>query len=541
MNNFKGSIKLKIILLVLISFLFSTIIAFAQDTTDVLSKAPEKIQPIRAPFKMPQLKRPVFSKRVFNIKNYGAIEGGTVKNTEAIKKTIEAAEKAGGGKVVIPEGKWLTGPIHLDNNINLYVSKGAELLFSQDFKDYLPVVFSRHEGIECYKYSAFIYANGKKNIAVTGEGILNGQGKPWWGHKDEQKNGGVMLREMAKNNVPVKERIFDGSHNDLLRPAFFQPMNCKNVLVEGVTFMYGAFWTITPTLCENVIVRKVKIVTYGDYGHTPNGDGVDPSSCKNVLIEYCDMSTGDDCIAIKSGRDEDGLRVNKPTENLVARYNFFRMGHGGIVIGSETSGGIKNIYGYKCYCNGTDRALRIKSERGRGAVVQNLWFKDIKASKIAREAIRINMLYTLPRLPEEPVTKKTPRFRNFHFENVSCEYAGTYGIEILGLPEMNVDNVSFKNINIKSARGIHINDSKNIKFDNVSVTPEAGPLVDILDSRNITFDKLAIPEGADPAFKIEGKKTQNIKIVNTDLSKAKVKEEIGKDVNKNVLQVSGKK
>lgn len=513
---------------------------YPQDTNDVLSKAPTEIQPIKAPFKMPTLERPKFPDKVFNIKDYGAVEGGKVKNTEAIKKTITAAEKAGGGRVVIPAGKWLTGPIHLDNNIDLYVSKGAEVLFSQDFKDYLPVVFSRHEGIECYKFSAFIYADGKNNIAVTGEGVLNGQGKPWWGYKKEQKHGGDMLREMARNNVPVKERIFDGTHGDWLRPAFFQPMNCKNVLVEGVTFKYGAFWTITPTLCENVIIRKVKIVTYGEYGHTPNGDGVDPSSCKNVLIEYCDMSTGDDCIAIKSGRDEDGLRVNKPTENLVARHNFFRMGHGGIVIGSETSGGIKNIYGYDCYCNGTDRALRIKSERGRGAVVENLWFKNIKASRIAREAIRINMLYTLPRLPEQPVSKTTPRFKNFHFENVSCEYAEKYGIEIVGLPEMQVKDITFKNINIKSALGINISDADNISFKDVSVVPDKWPLVNIMDSKNIMFDNLTIPEGADPAFKLEGDKTSDIKVKNTNLSKAEVKTELGKEVKSGAFIISGK-
>ncbi len=538
MKNLKN--KLSGFIIFTIGFVLASVcFVKAQDTTDVLSKAPAEIQPIRAPFNMPQLKRPVFPDRVFNIKDYGAVEGGIVKNTDAIKKTIAAAEKAGGGKVVIPAGKWLTGPIHLDNNIDLYVSKGAEVLFSQDFKDYLPVVFSRHEGIECYKFSAFIYADGKKNIAVTGEGILNGQGKPWWGKKEEQKTGGDLLRKMAKENVPVKERIFDGSHNDWLRPAFFQPMNCKNVLVEGVTFKYGAFWTITPTLCENVIVRKVKIITYGEYGHTPNGDGVDPSSCKNVLIEYCDMSTGDDCIAIKSGRDADGLRVDRPTENLVARYNFFRMGHGGIVIGSETSGGIKNIYGHDCYCNGTDRALRIKSERGRGNVVENLWFKNIKASTIAREAIRINMLYTLPRLPVQPVSKTTPRFRNFHFENISCEYAKKYGIEVVGLPEMHAEDIYFKNIKINSAEGIHISDASNISFNDVSVTPEKWPLVNILDADNIKFKDLKIPEGADPAFKVDGSKTAGIKIIDSKISNAKVKTELGKDVKPGAVTVSG--
>jgi polygalacturonase len=528
-------------------FLLSVIILlpvctlYSQEEHSVLDKAPARIEPIKAPFNMPQLKRPVFPDKTYNIKDFGAMEGGMFKNTEAIRKTIEAASKNGGGKIIVPAGKWLTGAIHLDNNINLYLEKGAELLFSQDPKDYLPVVFSRHEDQECYKYSSFVYANGKKNIAITGEGTLNGQGKPWWGNREQQMNAYKMLREMIQNNVPVEKRIFDGTKNDMLRPAFFQPMNCKNVLVEGVTFLYGAFWTITPTYCENVIVRKVKIVTEGEYGHTPNGDGVDPSSCKNILIEYCDMDTGDDCIAIKSGRDEDGQRVGKPTENLVARHNFFRSGHGGIVIGSETSGGIKNIYGHDCYCNGTDRALRIKTGRGRGAVVENLYFKNITASRIKFEAIHLNMLYTTKRLPTEPVSKRTPTFRNFNFENITCEYAEASGIELLGLPESMIDKISFKNIKIKSAKGINIQDSKNIKFENVSVIPDKGPLVTILDSKDISFNKLGVPEETGVAFKLDGSVTENIMVSNTDLSKVKAKEETGKDVKEGALKISTKK
>lgn len=509
----------------------------AQDTSSVLSKAPVQIEPVNAPFEMPQMRRPLFPDKNFNIKDFGAIEGGIEKNSEAIKKTIETAVKAGGGNIIISKGKWLTGAIYLDNNINLHLEKDAELIFSQDPKDYLPVVFSRHEDTECYKFSSFVYANGKNNIAITGEGTLNGQGKPWWDYREQQRNAYKMLREMVQNNVPVEQRIFDGTKNDMLRPAFFQPMNCKNVFVEGVTFLYGAFWTITPTYCENVIVRKVKIVTEGEYGHTPNGDGVDPSSCKNVLIEYCDMSTGDDCIAIKSGRDEDGQRVGIPTENLVARHNFFRSGHGGIVIGSETSGGIKNIYGYDCYCNGTDRALRIKTGRGRGAVVENLWFKNITASKIVNEAIHLNMLYTTKRLPVETFSKRTPVFRNFHFENITCEYAGKNGIELLGLPESMIDNITFKNIKIKSAGGINIQDSQNLKFENVSVIPDNGALVTALDSKNILINKLGVPDNVKVGFKIDGKVSDNIKVDETDLSKVANKIELGPDVKGNAIQI----
>ncbi|MDE3059227.1 MAG: hypothetical protein KGJ59_14865, partial [Bacteroidota bacterium] len=284
-------------------FLFVSFPLFSQQKISVVGSAPDTIAPIDVPFEMPQLHRPVFNDTRYDIRTFGAQEGGAVKNTKAIQEAIDSAACAGGGTVVIPEGTWLSGAIHLEDNINLHLEKKAVLLFSQDPNDYLPAVFSRHEDIECYKFSSFIYANGKTNIGITGEGVLNGQGKPWWGWKESKKKSDAELRRMANANVPVKERLFDGTNGNFLRPAFFQPMNCKDVLVEGVTFLYGAFWTITPTYCENVIVRKVRIVTEGAYGHAPNGDGVDPSSCKNVLIEYCEFATGDDCIAIKAGRD----------------------------------------------------------------------------------------------------------------------------------------------------------------------------------------------------------------------------------------------
>ena len=236
----------------------------------VINQAPDKIEPINAPFKMKQLSRPVIPDKVFNIKDYGAVEGGKHKNTKAIAKTIEAAAKAGGGKIIIPEGVWLTGPIHLKNNINLHISENALLSFSDEFKDYLPVVFSRDNGMECYKYSALIYANNKKNIAVTGKGKLHGNGKAWWleAKKRKKRSRKNVLSEMIENDIPVKERILDGSKDGLFRPAFLQVLNCTNLLIEGPTFMYGPGWTLNPVYCENVIIRKVKIITEGDYGHT---------------------------------------------------------------------------------------------------------------------------------------------------------------------------------------------------------------------------------------------------------------------------------
>ena len=484
------------------------------------SQSEEPIAPIHAPFSMPALARPVFPDRSFDIRDFGATPGGSVKNTAAIRKAIETAATAGGGRVIIPAGKWLTGPIHLENNINLVVSAGAEVLFSQDVKDYLPVVFSRHEDTECYKYSAFIYANGKKNIAVTGGGILNGQGRPWWSFKEERKAAEARVIEMGNDNIPVEQRIFDGTGGNELRPAFFQPMNCTNVLVEGVTFRYGAFWTITPTYCENVIVRRVTIVTLGAEGHTPNGDGVDPSSCTNVLIEYCSFDTGDDCIAIKSGRDRDGLRVARPTENVVVRHCIGLSGHGGIVIGSETSGGVRNVYASDCTFHGTDRIVRIKTARGRGGVIENMWFERLSADTIQREAIRLNMLYTGTRFPEQPVTRVTPSIRNIYFSNISCDYAKAFAVQILGLPEMNVEQVEFSGLRISSAKGICIVDARSIRLTNADVRPDESPVLDLTDVQNVTIDSLSVPPGADPLIRAGGGKTTNVLVRHTNTSRA---------------------
>ena len=447
-----------------------------------------EIAPVNAPFAMPLPAPPDIPAREFDIRRYGAREGGVFKNTGAIRTAIEEAANAGGGVVVIPRGKWLSGALRLENNVALHLARGAELLFSTERADYLPVVFSRHEEIECYKYSSFIYAEGRKNIAITGEGILDGQGEAWWNLKEKGKETEKLLYQMGGADVPVANRVFDGKNGLALRPSFFQPVRCTNVLVAGVTFRYGAMWTIAPTYCESVIIKNVTVITSGERGRTPNGDGVDISSSKNVLIENCTFDTGDDCIALKAGRDRDGLRVALPTENVVIRNCTFSHGHGGIVIGSETSGGVRNVYAYGCSFKGTDRMVRIKTARGRGGAIENLWFRDLRGGEIGEEALHINALYSGTRLPAAVVSASTPRVRNVSFERIVCSSGKGYAVELLGLPEMPIENISFDSLVMSTTRGIHCADVRNVRFAAVRVTPQVPPAVTVTEGEGVTMD-----------------------------------------------------
>ncbi|MGA9651040.1 glycoside hydrolase family 28 protein [Pedobacter sp.] len=478
------------------------------------AQVPVNIEPFSTPFGDFKFRRPVFPNKSVNITDFGARAGGKFKNTLAINNAIKKLSKAGGGKVIVSKGIWLTGPIVLLSNVNLHLEEGAELLFSQDFNDYLPAVLANFEGSEVYMYSPFIYAYKQENIAITGKGVLNGQGKPWWEQRKSPGFGNQRLIEMNENEVPLKDRLFNSLEN-YLPPNFFGPLNCKHILLEGVSFKYGAFWTINPSFCEDVIIRNINILTEGEYGHTPNGDGINPNSCQNVLIEYNTISTGDDCITIKSGRNKDGRRIGLPAKNTLIRHNKGLHGHGGIVIGSEMSGGVENLYAYDCEFNGTDRVIRIKTDRGRGAYIKNCWFKDISADTIQREAIRINMLYSGGnRLPQQEVTSGTPVIENINFDNISCKYAKGSVIQIIGLPEMPVNNVTFKNMNLGGKLGIDIKDAKNITLDNLTISNKVGTPASIMFSDHIVVNKLKIAETAPEKLPILLNDIHHIKMTN---------------------------
>ena len=342
---------------------------------------------------------PRFPARDFNIAAFGAIGDGTKDCTAAVREAIAACAAAGGGRVVVPAGTFLTGAIHLKSRVNLHLSAGATLRFSRHPQDYLPVVFTRWEGVELMNYSAFIYAFEQENIAVTGPGTLDGNASEvhWWPWKGRdpkapdapnQLAARARLIEMGAKGVPVADRVFgEGSY---LRPNFVQPYRCKNVLIDGITIVNSPMWELHPVLCSNVTIRNVTINSHG-----PNNDGCDPESCRDVLIEGCTFDTGDDCIALKSGRNEDGRRVNVPIENVVIRNCVMKDGHGGVVVGSEISGGARNIFAEKCRMDSPqlDRALRIKTNSVRGGVTEHVYMRDVTVGQVAEAVVTINYFY----------------------------------------------------------------------------------------------------------------------------------------------------
>jgi len=399
-----------------------------------------------------QIDEPVFPNKNYDITSYGAKGDGLADCTDAFKKAIEECSKNGGGKVTVPEGNYLTGPIHLKSNVNLFVSENAVIKFSQDKSKYLPAVFTRWEGIECMNYSPLIYAYGEENIAVTGKGVLDGQSNNdhWWSWKGNKDHGWVdglpnqkkdrdQLFQFAEDNIPPEERIFGEGH--YLRPNFIQPYRCKNILIEGVTIKDSPMWFIHPVLCENVTVRNVTVEGLG-----PNNDGCNPESSKNVLIKNCYFNTGDDCIAIKSGRNNDGRRVNVPSENIVIQNCIMKEGHGGVVIGSEISGGVKNVFAEDCSMSSPnlDRAIRIKTNAVRGGVIENLYVRNITVGEVKEAVIKIDFYYE-----EADKGNFLPVVRNLDISNVTSEKS-EYAIWIKAFPNSPVENIKLVNCVFKN-------------------------------------------------------------------------------------------
>jgi polygalacturonase len=455
------------------------------------------------PFEMPEIKQPIFPENVCNITEFGAIGDGVTMNTKAFSDAITDCVKKGGGKVVVPAGKWLTGPIKMQSNIHLEVGKDAEILFSTNLDDYLPVVFSRFEGIEYYNYSPPIYANDCTNIALTGEGKINGQGDVnWWkiaGNYTTEK-----LYEMGNKNTPVENRVF-GKPEDGLRPSFIQFVNCKNILIDGPTFIKGPMWTVHPIYSHDIVIKNITILT--DPG--PNTDGIVLDSSKNILVENSTFDTGDDAIAIKSGRDQDGLRVNIPSENIVVRNSNIKNAHGAIAIGSEMSGGVRNIFAYNLSANHSEFGLRIKSAMGRGGIVENIWIQGLTMKNVMRDAIQITADYQEPFNPI--INTELPLFRNIHIRDISCAKAKTT-ISLHGSPNSPVENIDFENFDTTSLNGVIINNSKNVTLKNININMESGPIFEFTNINTLASKNLTCPEKIENCVSIFGDNSKNIEL-----------------------------
>ncbi len=430
--------------------------------------APQEIAPIKAPFDMPQLERPVFEDRALLLTDYGAVGDGKSKNTDAFAKAITACHRAGGGKVIVPPGKWLTGAIHLQSHVNLVLEKGAEIHFSQDPEDYLPMVFTRWAGFECYNYSPLIYARDCENIAITGEGKLYGHGQSWWPWSERQsETGRAMYENQVLKGVPPEQRIY-GTPEAGLRPQMISPINCKNVLLEGFTIADpGPFWTIQMVYCENVIVRNLDIHTKGG----PNTDGINLDSSSKVLIEYCHLDVGDDAVCLKSGINKDGWRVGRPTEKVVVRNITALSSHGGIVIGSEMSGGVRDVLAYDCLFDGSDRGIRLKSNAARGGTVENIHYRNITMRNIRSEAIRINTNYGAWLAAKD--ASAYPVFRNIIIKDIDCQGAGI-AASLRGTSHMPIRDIRLENVTVSAEKGMSFEWVHGLDLINVRCEPETG-------------------------------------------------------------------
>ncbi|MFC4873837.1 glycoside hydrolase family 28 protein [Negadavirga shengliensis] len=483
-------------------------------TLDMVGAAhmPEHIAPVEAPFVMPEFKKPTFPNLVINIAESGAKQGEMV--TAIIQQAIDETSAQGGGKVVIPAGQWKSGRITLKSNVNLHIEQGAELRFSGELEDYRPAVFTRHEGVEVMSLGACIYAYRADNIAITGKGTLFG---PEAGPVKNQ----MMTEDVVENFVPVdkpvEERIYEGHDGEsIFLPMFISPTESTNVYIEGITLEQTAFWNIVPVYCDGVIIRGVTVNSVG----IPRGDGIDIESSRNVLIEYSTLNNGDDCFTMKSGRGDDGIRVNRPTENVVVRHCLAKEGHGGITVGSETAGWVHNLYVHDCVFDNTGVGIRFKTRRPRGGGGDNLIYERIRMN-LRHTAFRWDMLGSemyvgdlAKRTPPREKDALTPEFKNIHAKDILVENASAF-INVTGIPESPMRNFSLENAVVNSERLFTAHDAREMLLRNIRIS-SPDTVLHFLDSKDIRFENVHFDVPGEKIYtEMAGEATENIRFVRT--------------------------
>ena len=484
--------------------LFLTMMAALAVCVTAQADNPYKKYTEKLPFQMPEVTAPVIPDRQVKLTDFGGVGDGITLNTEAFAKAIDALSKQGGGKLVVPQGVWHTGPIVLKSNIELNLKSGAVILFAADETLY-PIIETSFEGLDTRRLQSPIYANGASNIAITGNGVIDGNGQYWRPVKKDKvtakhwKNllatpGSVEMKpgywvpsegyakgeKGANMNVPSAQTEAEwNAIKRFLRPVMISLVRCKNVMLKGVIFQNSPAWNLHPLMCENVIIDKVLV---RNPSYAQNGDALDLESCKNALIVNSRFDAGDDGICIKSGKDADGRRRGIPCENVVVDGCTVFAGHGGFVVGSEMSGGVKNIVVENCQFLGTDVGLRFKSTRGRGGIVENIYVNKVSMTDIKTDAITFNMYYggkSVAEMLEDgdnpdnvtkvPVTEETPIFRNIDIKNIVCNGAGR-AMEFNGLPEMPIDGIKLQNVTILAKKDAVFTNCKGIKKKNVNIT-----------------------------------------------------------------------
>ncbi|KUJ62910.1 glycoside hydrolase [Flavobacteriaceae bacterium CRH] len=522
-------------------------------------------------FKMAKVQEPVIPKNTVNLIDFGAINGGYVLNTKAFADAIEAVSKKGGGKVIIPPGIWLTGPIILKSNIELYASTGALIKFSPD-KSLYPIIETSFEGLNTWRCISPIYGKNLENIAFTGNGVWDGSGEVWrqvkkskltesqWkkfvasgGVLNEKKDSWYPSETFMKAAVGADQNVrldlktkeeFEAIH-DFLRPVLVSIQNSKRVLFDGPVFQNSPAWNIHPLMVEDLIVRNV---TVRNPWYSQNGDGLDVESCKNVVIENSSFDVGDDAICIKSGKDKDGRDRGVPCENIIVKNNIVYHGHGGVTVGSEMSGGVKNLHVSNCTFMGTDVGLRFKSTRGRGGIVENIFISDIFMTNIPSQAISFDLYYGGKSIAETlaeggnkvstkavPVNEETPQFRNISIKNITI--AGAYqAVFLQGLPEMNLENIEISNIIAKAEKGFSIIDANGIKINNAKLDIENPTVFEIYNGKNLSLKNVDFNSTSSKAVTIDGAASANIELVADKKSNYSKKTTVSETVSKGAVK-----
>ena len=499
------------------------------------------------PFSMPLVKVPVFKKNMVSVEEFGGVGDGITLNTNAFAKSMDALAAKGGGTLIVPKGIWFTGPIVFRSNINMHLEKGAVILFSPDFNLY-PIVETIFEGLDTRRCQSPISGRNLVNVAITGQGSINGYGEAWRPLKKNKVTASQWKKMIGaggvvKNNDTwyPSESSFKGSQisdmnvprqnlteqewleiKDFLRPVMVSFIECKNVYLQGVLFENSPSWNLHPLMCENVILDGLFV---RNPGYSQNGDGLDLESCRNSIIVNCTFDVGDDGICIKSGKDEPGRRRARPTENVIVDNCKVFQGHGGFVVGSEMSGGVRNISVKNCQFLGTDVGLRFKSTRGRGGVVENIYISDIYMFNIETESFLFDLYYggksaveTLEDgdvTPTEekllPVTEETPVFRNILVKNLVSRNARR-AMLFNGLPEMKINNIQIEDINITAQYGAELSNSKDIVFKNVHIVPQNGSALILKDVENFISENFTYPSGLEKPIDLKQNGNSNISI-----------------------------